>query len=104
MTILENLDVSIFGRALFQRMCDFDRAVMGVRMANESSNEAYEDVGRVIGSDRNCISFRAAQHGSARERSEKREKKNPGSGETRHAELLTHHQMTQPQEEIRRKI
>src|SRR5262252_6472866 len=104
MAVLENLDVGVLGRILLKAVGNLDWAMMRVCMTDKSADEAYQDVGRAFGSNINCSSFGTAQHGSARERDQKREKENPGSGETRHAELLTHHEMTLRREEMRPKI
>src|SRR5262249_21194683 len=101
MAVLENLNIGISGGTLLKSAGDLDRAVVPICMADKSANETHQNVGRAIGNDGNRTSFGAPEQGSAGEGNQQRDRENPGSGETRHAELLTHHEMTHRGEEMR---
>ncbi len=46
MSVLENLDVSVFGRILLKKPCDLDGVMVRIVVAEESANESDKDVGR----------------------------------------------------------
>src|SRR4051812_11320443 len=87
-TVFKNLNVSVGGRILLKLVGDLYGTVVRIGMADESADESEEDIGRSgLGSVADTA-VRCNEQGRCGAEQEERE--STGSGETRHAELLTH--------------
>ena len=102
MSVLEDLDVDIFGGILLKALRDLDGTVVRIVMADESAYETDQNIGwalRIAGNS----TFSRQQGGSCGCEQEEQAAKRTESNETKHAELLTN-RMTELRGGMRLKI